>query len=1142
MTRLFPLCGVLLFLLAFTGLQAADVNVANAQNIALNFYKVTYPDAPGNQKATLKYTQKEVDNTADFYVFDITPANGFVIVSAHDEVTPVIAYSQESLFDPNFQQIGLSNWVSKTGQQIHDIVTKKIVPDANINSLWAAYKLGDNPISSRSGSVGPLLQTSWSQSPYYNQLCPVNPSTGQRSVTGCVATAMAQILKYWNYPAQGTGSFSYTDDRAHGYQINAGPLSANFGTTTYQWTQMPNRLTGTNSAVATLMSHCGISVAMDYSDGGSGAYVIQSEANSAFRQQNAPCAQHSFITYFSYDPATIRGVHQSSYSTQAWVQLMESELNAGRVIQYEGFDIGAGGHTWVCDGYDGSDRLHMNWGWGGIGNGYYAVGNLTVGGYSFNYYDGALIGIQPLNHTTDNSCKASSSFTYQSEGGSSIQFTNTSSTNANHTLFSTWRFFNSQGQFSTSAQVNPLVNFTGLPPFAARLTVVDTASGGCKDSTTQTINFDPNTTCGNWKQGKRKCVGAVLGAVLPDMPLPCDSGGYSELVASWWTYGGTPYETRGLFKYNLSDIPAGSIIVNAKINLYVDTAGFNGYKGQPTYGNENACYLKRVTTPWNQKTVTWNTQPAFTETDRVLLAQSTGVSQNYLDLDVTNFVRGWVADTSTNNGMLLEMIGTNYYNSMIFISPAHPDSTLWPMLEVCYIAPDPCHAHAAFVQQSLGHGEMQFTNSSTDNVAFTSSWKFYNSAGQFATSALNDPQITFTGNPPFSAMLVITDNICSDTVTELVNISECVSLQYGTATSVGANISEFLPTTNINLAGYADFIASEWTYGGVPAETRGLLKFNLTDIPVGATVVSAKLNLYANLNSHNGYNGQPMYGTSNASYIKMVTSPWKPDSVTWNTEPTSTDANQVSLAQSTSVTQNYLNLDISTFVQSWLNNPSTNYGIELQMLNPVYYSSLIFCSPAFPDSTRWPKLDVCYQVAAPCHMTASFSQQDLGNHSIQFTNTSTTTPATSVNWTFYDSKGVYQTSVLDNPLITFSGQAPFSATILVTDTGTHCLDTIQKTISFKTGINDPVSAYSLNIYPNPNNGNLFYLQLPSDFNAATTQLKVFDLMGREIELIEVSKQQGVWKIALGKQAPNGMYTVTLSDNTLQRCGKLALLK
>ncbi len=1427
MLRAFTLSFVFI-LCALYGLKAASVSVANAQIIALNFYKVTYPDADSLiKKAILKFTQKEADNTTDFYVFDITPANGFVIVSAYDDVTPIIGYSNESLFDPNFQEIGLSNWVNKTAAQIHDIVSKQIAADPSITGLWSAYKLGRNPVSSRSGSVGPLLQTSWSQSPYYNQLCPVNPSTGQRSVTGCVATAMAQIMKYWNYPAQGTGSFSYVDDRAHGYQINAGTLSANFGTTTYDWTQMPNRLTGASAAVATLMSHCGISVAMDYSDGGSGAYVIQSEANSAFGQQNAPCAQHSFITYFSYNPSTIKGVHQSSYSTPAWIQLMENELNEGRVIQYEGFDIGAGGHTWVCDGYDGSDRLHMNWGWGGAGNGYFAVNNLSVGGYSFNYYDAALIGIQPLHPNIDTTCKVAASFTFESAGGNLIQFTNTSS--SNHSFSSYWKFFNAQGQFGSSALKNPLITFTGQTPYSAQLTVTDTSFGGCKDSIVHLIDFNPTTTCltfqhgstkafggymishndsansnfpgggfvdfmngqwtssgrpfegrstiaynlsqipvgskvvtaklslysdsmnttgnpGNpmygsnnasylqlitspwladsvcwrnqpssttagqillpqststiqsyldldvsafvqlwinkpdsnyglflkiitknyyngmifcstahidssrwpkleicfipaqvpndslcplsaaftyqnaggvdvqftnnststnpnflsnwtfynkqgafatstlkdplavyngqppysaklvvtdtfsncskivtktinlnvsptcttWQQGKGKCVGITVGANKPNTILRWSDG--NAMMASQWTYGGTAAEVRSMLKFNLSQIPAGSIIINGQISLYADTNDVsNGYYGKPMWGSDNACYLKKITSPWNPDLTTWNNQPTFTEIDRVLLAQSTSITQDYFDVDITNFVRQWVTDSASNNGMLLDMITSDHYNSMIFNSTVKLDSTRWPRLEVCYLAAATCHAHAAFVPQNLANGEVQFTNSSTDNISFTSKWIFNNASGVFDTSIQVNPKITFTGNPPFSAMLIVTDSVCSDTTEQLLSINECVSLQYRNSRLTGSALSEFSNNANLNFTTFPDITASEWNFG-TASEMRSVLKFDLSFIPVGSSILSAKLDLFANKTSGSGYPGQPTYGNSNASYLQMVTSPWDASTVTWDTKPAITNKNQVILPQANGTSQDYLDINLNTFVQSWVNNPSTNYGMMMGLVNPVAYNSLIFCSPAYPDSTRWPRLDVCYQVAAPCHMTASFSQQDLGNHSIQFTNTSTTTPATSVNWTFYDSKGVYQTSVLDNPLITFSGQAPFSATILVTDTGTHCLDTIQKTISFKTGINDPVSAYSLNIYPNPNNGNLFYLQLPSDFNAATTQLKVFDLIGQEIELTEVSKQQGVWKITLVKQAANGLYTVTLTDNTLQRCGKLVMLK
>jgi len=141
---------------------------------------------------------------------------------------------------------------------------------------------------------------------------------------------------------------------------------------------------------------CGISVGMDYgtdAQNGSGAQVIA--------QWGGACAQTAYTSYFSYDPNTIQGVSERDYTATAWFNLIKTDLDAGRPVQYVGSDPNAGGHTWVCDGYDGNGLLHMNWGWGGSANGYFAVNALSAGGYNFSTQEQALIGIQPLTPVTN---------------------------------------------------------------------------------------------------------------------------------------------------------------------------------------------------------------------------------------------------------------------------------------------------------------------------------------------------------------------------------------------------------------------------------------------------------------------------------------------------------------------------------------------------------------------------------------------------------------------------------------------------------------------------------------------------------------------------------------------------------------------
>src|ERR1019366_3239590 len=234
--------------------------------------------------AVLKYTKAEADGTVDFYVFDISPVKGFVIISADDNSKPVIGYSTETNFSTGFEHTGLQNWVNKASSKIYKAIQLNVAATTEITNTWSAYAQGVKPAGLKRVIVSPLLTTTWNQDPYYNSMCPYNTTDGQYCVTGCVATAMAQIMKYWNYPIQGKGSYSYT---ANGY----GTQSANFDTTTYRWMQMPDFLTtGPNTSISTLMYQCGVSVAMNYGDmnqGGSGAFVLASQAWGGVSAQSA---------------------------------------------------------------------------------------------------------------------------------------------------------------------------------------------------------------------------------------------------------------------------------------------------------------------------------------------------------------------------------------------------------------------------------------------------------------------------------------------------------------------------------------------------------------------------------------------------------------------------------------------------------------------------------------------------------------------------------------------------------------------------------------------------------------------------------------------------------------------------------------
>jgi hypothetical protein len=377
-----------LLLICFSG-YANVISVSTAQSIAVNFYQTNNPSVYSIPlSATLHMAQTESDGTVDFYVFDISPAPGFVIVSAADNVTPILAYSTESSFQTGYPQVGIRGWMEHTSSAIHQAVVQQVPAPARVSSLWAAYRQGQNPIASRSSVVSPMLATSWGQDPYYNILCPYDNVNHGRSVTGCVATTMAQIMKYWSFPQQGVGTYSYVDSEGtDGYSYNIGRLSADFGTTRYDWSGMKNSINAGDTSIGQLLYQCGVAVGMNYSATGSSAY---------FNNPGHACALSAFTSYFSYDASTIKYIAKGSYSSTDWMSLIENELNEGRPVFYTGQDTAnIGGHAWVCDGYDASGNLHMNWGWGGMDNGYFNVTDLDAAPYNFSWSQSAIIGIHP---------------------------------------------------------------------------------------------------------------------------------------------------------------------------------------------------------------------------------------------------------------------------------------------------------------------------------------------------------------------------------------------------------------------------------------------------------------------------------------------------------------------------------------------------------------------------------------------------------------------------------------------------------------------------------------------------------------------------------------------------------------------------
>ncbi len=314
----------------------------------------------------LAYTATSADKTPVLYVF-ARQGEGFVITSADDVAEPMLAYSDHNNFNASDIPENMAWWLGEYSREIEHAIRN---PRHNLRAIQRPQR---EPIA-------PLCATRWNQSTPYNDMCPeVN---GRRTYSGCVATAMAQVMKHHNWPLTGKGSKSY--------QWNGQTLSMNFAEQTFDWTNMTdtygaNSTEAENHAVAQLMYACGISVNMSYGLNGSGAQ--SSQVPNALRR------------YFSYGNSTTF-IGRDYVPLLEWEDLIYNSLKSNAPVYYSGQGSG-GGHAFVCDGYEGDGYFHFNWGWAGSSDGYFLLTALNPttlgsgGGGGFNLSQGAIIDLKP---------------------------------------------------------------------------------------------------------------------------------------------------------------------------------------------------------------------------------------------------------------------------------------------------------------------------------------------------------------------------------------------------------------------------------------------------------------------------------------------------------------------------------------------------------------------------------------------------------------------------------------------------------------------------------------------------------------------------------------------------------------------------
>lgn len=348
------LLSMVVLILMMSNLFAAPISVEVAKSLGQKFVQANFDLDRQSSDMNLVYTVNADNGEPALYVFNVSD-NGFVLVSASDLVRPILGYSLENAFDIDNVAPGLGYFLGVYQESISYALENVQTPETWISKEWDNLKETGKLVPENKGyTVGPLVQTKWNQDSPYNYYSPAaTGGPGGRCYAGCVATAMGQVMKYWEHPIQGTGSHSYN---CPGY----GQQSANFGETTYDWDNMPVSL-GNNStqeqieAVGTLLYHCAVSVDMQFAPDGSGAYSED--------------VSQAMSSYFGYGPSVL--LSRYSYTLDAWNEMLKASFDAGRPIYYAGVD-GNYGHAFVCDGYDDNDFMHFNWGWGGADDGFFA--------------------------------------------------------------------------------------------------------------------------------------------------------------------------------------------------------------------------------------------------------------------------------------------------------------------------------------------------------------------------------------------------------------------------------------------------------------------------------------------------------------------------------------------------------------------------------------------------------------------------------------------------------------------------------------------------------------------------------------------------------------------------------------------------
>ena len=385
----------LILLCSVSALFARPLSEREARHLAEQFFhqvayahKVLAPaqqplslvSAPIRQSAGVELRTLSGDKARYYYIYNRGSNAGFVIIAGDDELTPYIGYATTGQVLEQDMPEQLRAFLKACQERIDELTS----------SVGLRSSLRPTPrTATEPAQIAPLLgNIQWNQSAPWNNQTPTD-SQGEHMPVGCVATAYTQVMRYHQWPTQGEGSFSYTEEGNSGRSH-----TVDFASTTYDWAHMPERYNDPSSAtsketqaLSTLAYHAGVAVEMMYAPSGSGSYT--------------PLVARALADHFRYDKR-VSFKSRSNYTQSSWEQMLRAELIAARPVVYSGTGSG-GGHAFVCDGYDMEGLFHINWGWGGMSDGYFNLNylvpsDLGIGGGAgggFSLGQGAVVGIKP---------------------------------------------------------------------------------------------------------------------------------------------------------------------------------------------------------------------------------------------------------------------------------------------------------------------------------------------------------------------------------------------------------------------------------------------------------------------------------------------------------------------------------------------------------------------------------------------------------------------------------------------------------------------------------------------------------------------------------------------------------------------------